>query len=449
MNDDFHDDIKANALVNLQNTLFLDLEIVPRGDIIHMGAVRGDKIFERKGRFNTLTALKDLDTFAHGAEYIAGHNILFHDLPVMAQTCPDLALFKKPVVDTLWLSPLAFPHNPYHRLVKDYKLVKESINNPVSDARLAATLLRDQMNAFSSMDRELLLFYRACFLHMELPEGTDFLQASVDNIFSRPGRGLAACFEKCGATALITRDRAMDIFQDKTRNKICCSSWKRLFLTFWKKSDKRFILSYALAWLQVAGGNSVLPPWVRKQFPAIVSLLSGLREESCSDKACTHCRNTHDPVKHLTRFFGHPTYRTLPDGTPLQEQIVTHGLAGKPLLGILPTGGGKSICFQIPALTGYFNTGSLTVVISPLQALMKDQVDNLNKSTGGKRRGRHRLLCHPEKDPKRVRISQPEGMAICFFPRRHDPAGETRGPGRLHFRHSPCDCRHQRLWHGH
>jgi len=383
MNDDPHADIKAHASVDLPNMLFLDLEMIPRGDIVHMGAVQGEKIFERKGRFNTLTALNDLDAFAHGAEYIVGHNILFHDLPVMAQNCPDLALFKKPVMDTLWLSPLAFPHNPYHRLVKDYKLVKDSINNPVSDARLAATLLWDQMDAFSAMDRELLLFYRACFLNMELLEGTDFLQVFPGKAFSRPGRGLAACFEKCGATALITRDRAMDIFQDKTRNKICYSSWKRLFLTFWKKPDKRFILSYALAWLQVAGSNSVLPPWVRKQFPAIVSLLSGLREEPCSDKNCTYCRNSHDPVKHLTRFFGYSTYRKLPDGTPLQEQIVTHGLAGKPLLGILPTGGGKSICFQIPALAGYFNTGSLTVVISPLQALMKDQVDNLNKSTGG------------------------------------------------------------------
>lgn len=383
MNDAAHANMKVYTSVCLQNTLFLDLEMIPRGDIIQVGAVRGENIFERKGRFNTLTALKELDAFAHGADGIAGHNILFHDLPAMARKVPDLALLKKPVIDTLWLSPLAFPQNPYHRLVKDYKLVKDSINNPVSDARLAVTLLRDQMNAFSAMDRELLQFYRACFQHMELPEATEFLQVSPGKAFSRPGRGLAACLEQCGATALITRDRAMDIFQSKTRDKVCRSSCKRLFLDFWGKPARRFIFSYALAWLQVSGGNSVLPPWVRKQFPAIIPLLSGLREEPCSDKACTHCRNTHDPVKHLTRFFGYPTYRTLPDGTPLQEQIVTHGLAGNPLLGILPTGGGKSICFQIPALAGFFNTGSLTVVISPLQALMKDQVDNLNKSTGG------------------------------------------------------------------
>jgi ATP-dependent DNA helicase RecQ len=47
------------------------------------------------------------------------------------------------------------------------------------------------------------------------------------------------------------------------------------------------------------------------------------------------------------------------------------------LLAILPTGGGKSLCFQVPALYRYFTSGALTVVITPLQALMKDQVDGL------------------------------------------------------------------------
>ncbi len=365
--------------MSFNKILFLDLEMIPRGEIIQIGAVLKGKAFEKKGRFNSLTALRELNEFARGADSVAGHNILFHDLPAMTGIAPDLPLFNLPIIDTLWLSPLAFPKNPYHRLVKDYKLVKESVNNPVADARLSAALFQDQLNAFSQLDREQVCFHRACFQNMQLPEP---LQTPTGTPLSLPGRGLAGCFELCGATALITRDRAMDIFREKTRNRVCRHSWERVFSTFWNSPRTRFLLSYALAWLQVAGGNSVLPPWVRKQFPAIVSLLSGLREAPCSDKACTHCRNNHDPVAHLTRFFGYNAYRKLPDGTPLQEQIVTHGLAGKPLLGILPTGGGKSICFQIPALAGYFNTGSLTIVISPLQALMKDQVDNLNNSTG-------------------------------------------------------------------
>ncbi len=53
---------------------------------------------------------------------------------------------------------------------------------------------------------------------------------------------------------------------------------------------------------------------------------------------------------------------------------------GESILGILPTGTGKSLCYQIPALSNYFKTGSLTVVISPLQALMADQVAGLEKN---------------------------------------------------------------------
>ncbi len=54
----------------------------------------------------------------------------------------------------------------------------------------------------------------------------------------------------------------------------------------------------------------------------------------------------------------------------------------RPLLAILPTGGGKSLCYQLPALARYYRLGLLTIVISPLQALMKDQVDNLAEITG-------------------------------------------------------------------
>lgn len=68
---------------------------------------------------------------------------------------------------------------------------------------------------------------------------------------------------------------------------------------------------------------------------------------------------------------------TTPDGRSLQQAIVDNGFAGISTLAILPTGGGKSLCFQLPALARYYRKGSLKVVISPLQSLMKDQVDNL------------------------------------------------------------------------
>jgi ATP-dependent DNA helicase RecQ len=80
----------------------------------------------------------------------------------------------------------------------------------------------------------------------------------------------------------------------------------------------------------------------------------------------------------LKNYFGFDAYRTYA-GEPLQELAVQAAVDSKSILAVFPTGGGKSITFQVPALMSGENAKGLTVVISPLQSLMKDQVDNLER----------------------------------------------------------------------
>jgi ATP-dependent DNA helicase RecQ len=358
----------------LSRTLLVDLETTKSGKIRHIGAVFNNHVVETTSEASIKHILSQLEDLASAAEFVLGHNLLGHDFPVLQSTYPKLAVLRKPVIDTLYLSPLAFPQNPYHRLVKDYKLVRSSVNNPVADARLATSVFRDQWESFfeaKARVAHLIDFYRFCF------------EGSLFNGFS--GEGLAAVFAAVGAKGFVSSEAALGFFAEKAAGIVCKHAILETAFPLLEDGVRRPALAYCLAWLQVAGANSVLPPWVRYRFPEIASILTRLRQTPCGDKSCRYCREQHDPEVNLERFFGFAGFRKKPstrEGESLQRGIVVNGMRGNPLLAILPTGGGKSVCYQLPALVRHRCRGMMTVVISPLQALMKDQVDNLMKLTG-------------------------------------------------------------------
>jgi len=346
----------------------LDLETNENGEIFAMGAVFKEKTFQRKAPFDIRRALAELDDFADDAAYLLGHNLLRHDLPICRAIAPDLEFLNKPVVDTLFLSPLAFPENPYHRLVKDYKLVRDSLNDPLADARLAISLFQDQWIALQEQQQRygILSFYHYVF--------------SGDRQFS----GLQYALTAMGAQP-IQAAKAFDCFKLLTQGRVCATAFTKIVLNYLPDPQKRPALAYCLAWLRVAGGNSVVPPWVRLQFHDVAPILSQLRDIPCNKPGCNYCAQTHNPVSQLERYFGFSAFRPQPataQGDSLQQAIVQAAMCDKPVFAILPTGGGKSLCFQLPALVRYQRRGVLTIVISPLQALMKDQVDNLRNKTG-------------------------------------------------------------------
>ena len=383
----------------------LDLEVGKTDGRIHaFSAIRADtdQVFQFVGR-NLTEALSKLDEFTDGAYFVLGHNLIEFDLPHLRAVKPDMRILNLPVVDTLRLSPLAFPANPYHHLVKHYQdgqLRRVRINDPELDARLALKVFRDQRKALREAKPDLLLAWH--WLTTPKPEGAD---RTIDYFFAElRGSSRPSFAEACSAI-----DRQLDGLACNTnRNAIMADA-----------SESGWPLAYVLAWLSVSGGNSVMPPWVRYQFPRAGQLLRQLRDLACTAPDCGWCRERHDARKELTRWFGFPEFRAEPsdkNGYPMQQSIVEAAMAGKHVLGILPTGTGKSLCYQIPALSRYYKTGALTVVISPLVALMEDQVKGLEARGIASCVAINGLLSMPERADARERVRLGDAAILLVSP---------------------------------
>ncbi len=355
--------------------LALDLEIGKERGVIHaFGAVRTDTgqrlVYPGDSGGSLTAALERLDDFTDGASFVLGHNLIDFDLPHLTAAKSDLRLIELPAIDTLRLSPLAFPRNPYHHLVKHYQdggLRRRQLNDPLLDARLALEVFGNQRRALRQAEPGLLTAWH--WLTTPEPKGKD---RALDDLFSEL-RGAHRPSDAEAGAAIRAR-----------LNGAGCDVHAREMVaeprTGWAEARTRWSLAYALAWLSVAGGNSVMPPWVRHQFPEAGRLVRRLRDRACTDPGCGWCRERHDPRKELKRWFGFDDFRPEPVddvGRPMQCTIVEAAMTGRHVLGILPTGTGKSLCYQIPALSRYDKTGALTVVISPLVALMADQVAGL------------------------------------------------------------------------
>lgn len=361
----------------LLESVIFDLEVVPSdkgrpAKITMVGALRpgSDDALELRVSSNPLPALQSLDELSVNAEYLIGHNIIKHDLPIIQALAPQLSLHERPVIDTLRLSPLAFPQNPYHRLVKDYKLIRDSLNSPLSDCRSTLVLVEDQFRSFSQLNdlnpQELLCYQALLAPGIKSDLGVFF--ASIT------GQAPVAISELKTLVSQLLQETDPALQRDL---KVCRARLEQLLEEDLQREDLHWPLAYALAWLRVSGGNSVLAPWVRHQFPEAGRLISELRDVPCEREDCQYCQTTHDPRHELKRYFGFPDFRYEQPGKSLQHDIVLAGMRGQHVLAILATGGGKSLCYQLPALNRFHRNGSLTVIVSPLQSLMKDQVDGL------------------------------------------------------------------------
>ena len=326
----------------MKSIAFIDTEIELKSQkILDIGGIRDN------GNFFHSNSINDFITFLTGTEFICGHNILNHDIKYIQKALDEANINSSNIIDTLYLSPLLFPTKPYHALLKDDKLQSEDNNNPLNDSLKAKDLFHDEIAAFQQTDETI-----KQILYLLLNEKKEF--RSFFHFIN-----------------YLSNDVNLEkIICEKFEDEICeQANFTKLI------SDQPIELAYSLVLINCQNRYSITPPWVVRNYPGINNVMNALRNRPCLT-GCAYCNRALDIHKGLKTYFGFDSYRTY-GGEQLQEKAVKAAVENKSLLAVFPTGGGKSITFQVPALMSGVATKGLTVVISPLQSLMKDQVDNL------------------------------------------------------------------------
>lgn len=332
-------DADNESVYNPCHFAYVDVEVGLTDRKIHdIGSVRyDDSIYHSASKSGLIKFLNNVD-------YLCGHNIINHDIKYLFGD----SQYHWRIVDTLYLSPLLFPERPYHNLVKDDKLVSEQMNNPVNDCRKAMDLLMDEIARWKSLsENKQTIFASLLKKHIEFD---GFL--SMMNVADLQFNGLA------------------DLIMTTYNGRICSNADIESLIENYPCE-----LAYALALIDTTDFRSITPGWVLKNYPNVEYVVRMLRHTRCSS-GCPYCDSVLNVHYGLKSFFGYDEFRTY-EGEPLQENAVNAAVSGKSLLAIFPTGGGKSLTFQLPALMEGRTVHGLTVVISPLQSLMKDQVDSL------------------------------------------------------------------------
>lgn len=323
---------------------FIDTEIdANSGRILDIGGIKDGGSPFHSGN------ISDFIKFLRGSRYVCGHNIFNHDLKYIQNAINEAGLNDSNCIDTLFFAPLLFPEIPYHALLKDDKLQTEEINNPVNDSIKARDLFFDEVTAFQQLDDKLKnIFY----------------------LLLRDKREFLAFFRVLGYHE--NDSNLENLIRDRFHSQICENVNLPKFIFEYPAE-----LAYCLSLINTKSRYSITPPWVMHNFPSIQNIMFLLRSKPCLN-GCSYCSEALDVRKGLKQYFGFDDYKTF-GGEPLQEKAAQAAIDNKSLVAIFPTGGGKSIAFQVPALMSGANSRGLTVVISPLQSLMKDQVDNLEK----------------------------------------------------------------------
>ncbi len=127
---------------------FIDLEIDGKGRILDIGGVKNGLSFHS-------ARIPEFADFVSDCDCLCGHNIIEHDIKYLKPFLRKEYI----IIDTLYLSPLLFPQKPYHKLLKDDKILTEELNNPLNDSLKAQSLYEDEVMAFKALDKDFQQLY--------------------------------------------------------------------------------------------------------------------------------------------------------------------------------------------------------------------------------------------------------------------------------------------------
>lgn len=329
----------------MNSIIFIDTEVDPNtGKVLDFGCITNNNDMFHKASASAFSE------FVRGARFVCGHNILNHDIKYIGSLLNQAGIVIDNIIDTLYLSPLLFPSKPYHALIKDDKLQYDELNNPLNDAIKARDLFWDEVAKFEQIDDPLKRIY--------------FLLLKNNKHFQ-------AFFRFLNYSTIC--DNVAGLIRQQFADKICVQANLEQIIY-----DYPVELAYCLSLIQAEDRTSITPRWILNNYPDVERIMFLLKNNPCIT-GCNYCNIALDAHLALQKFFGFNAFRNY-GGAPLQQKAVEAAIHNKSFLAVFPTGGGKSITFQVPALICGENTKGLTVVISPLQSLMKDQVDNLEKA---------------------------------------------------------------------
>jgi len=328
----------------LDSYTYLDLEVDLKGHIFNYGVLSSVLSLKadpghRDSIYHHLVALQDSQSI------VCGHNFRRFDQVHLLRQWPDLASLQ--IIDTLELSLLAFPLEPSHRLQKDYKLSDYASNDPLEDARATRFLLEKCLDVLAQHPLALRQLYTWLLVRGDTPA-----ELAYQSLFEPLGwlpQAPPAMADLPGETLAGLALEAVEYIQQS--------------LVEPGDFEHRLVLAALLVWnfeRHRTDSKQLHSAWLNHlpEFPAVLDRLFPLTPQEF----------TYQP---FLEAFGITSFRGQ------QENAVQAIIAKQNPLILMPTGGGKSLCYQLPALMYYRRQWGLTVCICPLQALMEDQVADL------------------------------------------------------------------------